>query len=106
MREKSYFSEKVGQKTLLNVVDLTSPQSVATSFFYGLYTGNIQAATELILPDYRHDFRNTLALGTPKIPDNPSIIIKQYNSRAEATIEGTGIGIDLRRQGDRWFVIK
>lgn len=91
--------------------DRGDPRSVAAAFFFALHRKDVGKAIDLVEPRYQTEFEQAMRSNAPSIPKDAVLKVAEGKPiggapHSEVSIEGTGIGIDVVKYRDGWWVTK
>ncbi|GEM_PF-5725178 len=85
-------------------VDQTNPQQVAEEFFYSIAQGDVEGASQWVLPEQQSDFLASMEGVTPQLPEGYEVVVFAQGEQAEASIAGAPIEVDMQMRQGLWWI--
>jgi len=85
-------------------VDRTNPQQVAEEFFRAIDQGDVESASQWVLPEQQTEFLAAMEGVTPQLPEGYEVVVLAQGDRAEASIAGAPIEVDMQMREGLWWM--
>jgi len=85
-------------------VDRTNPQQVAEEFFRAIDQGDVESASQWVLPEQQTEFLAAMEGVTPQLPEGYEVVVLAQGDRADASIVGAPIEVDMQMREGLWWI--